>query len=145
MRLVKLVSSYATLGILLVAGLYSAIHTPLVADDFAIALGQSSKANESWLYQIQLSWDDINSGTHFNLIGALVSHFYVKSWIGFSSHFDLNLHWIFWALKLICFAFSIEVCARIVREILRIDISRIRIVVTIIFIALVQNSHTMVQ
>jgi hypothetical protein len=134
----KSLTGYITIGALLLSGLYSAIHTPLVADDFGIALSQANKVNESWMHQIHLSFVDFKSGTHFNLIGAFISHFYVKFWLGFSSQFNLNLHWIFWALKFLCFIFASEVCSRFVKELIRVDFLKIRIVVAIIFFSFIQ-------
>ena len=138
MPLLKNLTGYIAIGVLLVGGLYSAIHTPLVADDFGIALSQVSKVNETWMHQIYLSFVDFNSGTHFNLIGALVSHFYVKFWLGVSTQLDLNLHWIFWTLKFLCFIFASEVCSRIVRELVRVDFLKIRVVVAIVFMTFIQ-------
>jgi hypothetical protein len=84
--------------------MYPLVKTPLIADDFGIALGQSFRVNQSWPDQWDLAWSSIFSGTHFNLIGNFIAMLWIKLWISLSVTFDLNLHLGFWVLKVLVMA-----------------------------------------
>jgi hypothetical protein len=102
-------SLLATFAVFVIC-MYPVVKTPLIADDFGIALGQSFRVNQTWLDQWDLAWSTIFSGTHFNLIGNFIAMLWIKLWISISIGFDLDLHVGFWILKFLvmCFtAFSI--------------------------------------
>lgn len=118
--------------------LYPAIHTPLIADDFAIALGQSDRISQSWSQQIYEAWSGIFSGTHFNLLGQITSNLWVKFWLQLSSNLNLNLHLGFWSLKVCIFLLLQFTMARFLY--LHFHFSRLssRLSVFIVFPGLIQ-------
>lgn len=88
------------------ASILSMVKTPLLADDFGIAMSQSFRLNETWFDQFLQGIESSIYGTHFNALGQVISNVWVKAWIEASVFLGLDLHVGFWILKTSVFGLS---------------------------------------
>jgi hypothetical protein len=80
------------------------ITTALLADDLIISTYQSYVLNESWFYQVTAAVNQAIGGTHFTVLNGIISGLWVKTWIGLSVAFGINLHLGFWLAKLVIYS-----------------------------------------
>ena len=79
------------------------IITPLIADDFGGLFTPQNivDSENSWIEQFGHAVNNINSGTHLNIIGQFLAKITYKIWIEISQSLGISFLYGFWVMKII--------------------------------------------
>ena len=122
-----------------------AVFTPLVADDFIISIYSNYVIKDD-------SWWDVTygaiaqsiGGTHFTVLNALISGYWLKIWLSVYQELHLNLHFGFWFAKVVVYTTWFIALRYFVYNVLQFKGSRFKIDFTLILsFATILQIHTL--
>ncbi len=118
--------------------------TPLVADDFIISVYSNYVIEDSWWQVTYGAFAQSLGGTHFTVLNALLSGYWLKIWLSLSQELHLNLHFGFWFAKVVVYAIWFFALRYFVFRTLHLKGDRIKIdFVLVLSFATVLQIHTL--
>jgi hypothetical protein len=121
-----------------------AVFTPLVADDFIISVYSNYVIEDSWWQVTYGAFAQSLGGTHFTVLNALLSGYWLKIWLSLSQELHLNLHFGFWFAKAVVYILWFFALRYFVFKTLHLKVNRNRIdFVLVLSFATVLQIHTL--